>query len=303
MQRYNKIKIIIINLFFALSLSFIANADSSGDIYYDEVTIPEPYDAFIAYKSTSNAYFYVTFFKKETLLEIEEKASYYKLTASEEKSMQSYYFNGLKQLINFLNGGQETERSTISNSININKEKTFCYASNINLKVTEADTWKKHSYINGAIVEDEGSRPDTGILDELKGFFQDMINFIKTLPKFLADLIVPSENFMKQFQDDFLKKFGFIEDIKKVFEKFIGLFDESTLAKSKPPELYITLPERYGGKMTVMNTDFAETNRDDIKAMLSAFFWLTYGWILIKRLPSILKGVGMITEEVSKHDT
>lgn len=124
-------------------------------------------------------------------------------------------------------------------------------------------------------------------LNDILGDFLDKL--IERLGILIKSLFIPSEEFMKttvaQFNTLVMSRFPFIEVFKAFFSTITNMdIDE------KLPELYVDLPEFYGGtKVNVLNFSAVPRESFDIvRSFLSYMIWFIFIFRTFKRIPRII---------------
>ena len=129
-----------------------------------------------------------------------------------------------------------------------------------------------------------------GLVAPLEGVanaLNNMWNSIKNIPQAISDkleyLFVPSGDKFNELKDKFDEKFGFIGQIMDLGEVIIN----ATFGGSKP-ESNITL---YGGTYTIIDWDIYDDYRPYIHGIIVLLSYIVFIPKLIKRLPSVIRGI------------
>lgn len=320
-------------LLFSLVLTTLSPMKSWAKVLIPQsVSTPEGYQYFVAYKGIDKK-FYLLYFAEEPTSgknsagytfrwETEQKGLGF---ASEEKLL-AYIKN---PVFEELGGGK---------SVNLTSEKELL-AANYNFTTWDGVVWEAHAYTDS---EPEESLPEetlpeegeeTGLLEalkswfmsvveavkslksavvgkleslvsgvaglvvEVKSFFGEVSAFIKGLPAFISSLVVPYEGYFEEKLGELNEIFPFVEQVKSLFQSLTELF-----VPSEAPAISIKLPERYGGTMKVLDLKIFTPYKPQMDALAGGFLWVSYLWLLVKRLPEILGGAGMATESSSKTE-
>lgn len=136
----------------------------------------------------------------------------------------------------------------------------------------------------------------TELIKNITEFANSVKEFFSSFFEKIAGIFIPEKTVINTFKSILKEKFEFVFQIKEIF---ITL--KECMNPTEPPKITITLPQKFGGGThEVLNTKILEPYRNDIKDMISCFLWLGYGFMLIKRIPEILNGMGMVTEYTTK---
>ena len=125
--------------------------------------------------------------------------------------------------------------------------------------------------------------PFTAIADGLNGVWLE----IKNIPQLIADkleyLFVPSGDKFDELKDKFDEKFGFVGQIIDLGQTIIN----ATFGGSKPNS-NITI---YGGTYTIIDWDIYDNYRTYIHGIIVLLSYIVFIPKLIKRLPSVVRGI------------
>ena len=124
-------------------------------------------------------------------------------------------------------------------------------------------------------------------LQAIGNALNNMWDAIKNIPSKISDVIkdlfVPSEDTFDEFKNKFDEKFGFVGQIIDLGESFL-----SSVFGSTKPETNIIL---YGTSVTIIDWDIYDNYRIFIHGIIVLLAYLIFIPKLIKRLPSIIRGI------------
>lgn len=125
--------------------------------------------------------------------------------------------------------------------------------------------------------------PFESIAEGLSGVWQSVKNIPQAIADKLEYLFVPSGDKFDELKDKFDEKFGFVGQIIDLGETIIN----ATFGGSKPNS-NITL---YGGTYTIIDWDIYDNYRTYIHGIIVLLSYIVFIPKLIKRLPSIIRGI------------
>lgn len=152
---------------------------------------------------------------------------------------------------------------------------------------------------------DGNTEPDVGTdADPKLGLLERIAVGVESLTDSIVDgianIFAPDAALMQEISDTFTSKFGFVTTLHDLGSDLLSIS-----ADSEPPVVYIHLEDAegnidYGGTVKALDMTWYSRYKADADKVLSGFLWLGFVWMLFKRVPSIIKGTSMETEERSK---
>lgn len=239
---------------------------------------------------------------------------------------KSYYMYTFANNVNYF-GLQFSSLSAFRDSYNAD-ETTIWYLEDI-----ELSEWSEAVNLNDVdfATSDEGNEDESGnILDWLKGtwatfidgfnlfiedissalseclqFLKDIFNkiveFIDGIPGLIELLFVPSEDFLENVVNDTNTAIDNSEFLLTV-KLFVQEIDEFLKQDfTEPPSIVVDLSDAEGkynygvGNVNVLDVSWFNRYRQYTDPFLSFVFWITFLWLIAKRLPDLLNGAGMIS--------
>ena len=125
--------------------------------------------------------------------------------------------------------------------------------------------------------------PFTSIAEGLNGVWQAVKNIPQAISDKLEYLFVPSGDKFSELKDKFDEKFGFVGQIIDLGQIIIN----ATFGGSKPNS-NITI---YGGTYTIIDWDIYDDYRPYIHGIIVLLSYIVFIPKLIKRLPSVVRGI------------
>lgn len=131
----------------------------------------------------------------------------------------------------------------------------------------------------------------TNLGNTIGGFFDNLWN------KIVAFFTPDTDKIAAQF-DSLYDKFSFIQVITTIVSDISNLFSSNP----EPPVIKLDLSLNESslnlgtGKYSILDFNWFERYKPTTDIFISAFLWISFIWLLYKRLPDIVSGVGMVTE-------
>lgn len=125
--------------------------------------------------------------------------------------------------------------------------------------------------------------PFTAVAEGLSGVWQAVKNVPQAIADKLEYLFVPSSDKFDELKDKFDEKFGFVGQIIDLGETIV----DATFGGSKPNS-NITV---YGGTYTIIDWDIYDDYRPYIHGIIVLLSYIVFIPKLIKRLPSVIRGI------------
>ena len=115
----------------------------------------------------------------------------------------------------------------------------------------------------------------------------------------LTDLFVPDTEFITEKVDAVKDKFAFIENIKSAWN---SLSDLLTSSDEEIPKIKIDLSDaegkyNYGGEVYILDMTWYTRFKPTVDAVIIAFSYIGFIFLVYKRMPDIISGAGAITED------
>lgn len=150
----------------------------------------------------------------------------------------------------------------------------------------------------------EGTVDLSGVLGFLRSIFDTLVSIPTTIGNLikgiLTEIFVPNFDKANSLIDLYSSKFGWVEDIYIFVRDF---FDN--LFTDNPPKVPIHLGNaegkyKYGGDGYVLDMTWYARYKPSVDVILSSVMWIFFLWRLFKRIPDILSGSGIITEQSNR---
>ena len=114
----------------------------------------------------------------------------------------------------------------------------------------------------------------------------------------LTALFVPDEDFIMGKVETVREKFSFIESVKTAWETIASLVMS---ADEEIPKIEIDLSKaegqyNYGGKVLALDMTWYSRYKPTVDAIIIAFSYIGFVFLVVKRMPEIISGSGAITE-------
>lgn len=134
---------------------------------------------------------------------------------------------------------------------------------------------------------------DAELLDWTKYIAQNLAAIPQAIADAIAAIFVPDANLINDITGAFNAKFGFVETLKTVGDDLLGM-----TADTEPPAVWLHLEDaegnvRYGDAVLALDLTWYSRYKADVDRILGGFLWLCYLWLLFKRAPNILAGMGL----------
>lgn len=147
------------------------------------------------------------------------------------------------------------------------------------------------NYSGGSPNEDE-DKAEEGILAWLTNFFG---NF----GEMLAGLFVPDDDYFEGVVNRFKSKVPFVYVVIDFIDSLGEFFSETDF--EEPPVISVDLSAAegkydWGVSANALDMSWYARYKPYCDMFLASFMWLSYLWLLYKRLPDIISGAGMVTE-------
>lgn len=149
------------------------------------------------------------------------------------------------------------------------------------------------------VVPDEGEDTDTqaGILSSVKNIAQNVIALPQTIAEAIKGIFVPDAALTTEITDAFAAKFSFVPTLHRLGTDLLSIGPDS-----KPPVVYIHLEDAegaidYGGTTKALDMSWYQRYKEDGDRIIGGFLWLGFLWLLFKRVPAIINGGEMMTEQ------
>ena len=148
----------------------------------------------------------------------------------------------------------------------------------------------------GTEFQDPGA--DAELLDWTKYIAQNLAAIPQAIADAIAAIFVPDAALIDEIMGAFNSKFGFVSTLKTVGDDLLGM-----TADTQPPAVWIHLEDaegnvKYGDAVLALDLTWYSRYKADVDRILGGFLWLGYLWLLFKRAPNILAGMGL-TEAAS----
>lgn len=139
---------------------------------------------------------------------------------------------------------------------------------------------------------------DADLLDWTKYIAQNLAAIPQAIADAIAAIFVPDAALIDEIMGAFNSKFGFVSTLKTVGDDLLGM-----TADTQPPAVWLHLEDaegnvRYGDAVLALDLTWYSRYKADVDRILGGFLWLGYLWLLFKRAPNILAGMGL-TEAAS----
>ena len=120
----------------------------------------------------------------------------------------------------------------------------------------------------------------------------------------LTALFVPDEEFIMEKVETVREKFSFISSIKTAWETISNLV---VSGQEEIPIIEIDLSSaegkyNYGGKVRVLDMTWYSRYKPVVDAVIIAFSYIGFVFLVFKRAPEIISGAGAITERSDDID-
>lgn len=143
----------------------------------------------------------------------------------------------------------------------------------------------KNSFMDGisSLASDIGTSVSNGISNVLK------------------DLFIPEDGYLNDRISSIRNKFAFADSILRTAQGLLNMFN--SISGNNAPSITVHLSSKtsgafYGDKDIVISLEWYKPYKPTIDALISGILWAGYIWLIIKRVPELIKGSGMITENV-----
>ena len=269
-------------------------AEATDTLYINEVKTDSEYKYFIIYKGTDGNFYF-------SRVATEAGWTVYSNGRMQINTMhKTTKFISKDAMFSAVKTDIVTEAA--QGRLDIFKENVYC----VNFTI---GAMKPHSWVEGAESSDAGTvepepNPDPGEDGtDNATWFQKILNGITGIPGKILEgikgLFLPSEEFMSNYAEKIGAKFSFINDITECFKLIVSIAKEPEQA----PTWYVTLPAFVGGeRVNIINFGWLNDNIKEIRKYISAFIWIEWIWLIIKRAPDIISGQGMVEETQNKID-
>ena len=120
----------------------------------------------------------------------------------------------------------------------------------------------------------------------------------------IRSFFVPDEGFLEEKINIVKEKFGFVDSIKTSWENITSLVING---QEEVPIIEIDLSHaegkyNYGEKVRVLDMTWYSRYKPVVDAIIIAFSYIGFVFLVIKRLPDIVRGSGAITERFDELD-
>ena len=117
----------------------------------------------------------------------------------------------------------------------------------------------------------------------------------------LKDLFIPEDGYLNDRISSIRNKFAFADSILSTAQGLLNMFN--SISGNNAPSITVHLSSKtsgafYGDKDIVISLEWYKPYKPTIDALISGILWAGYIWLIIKRVPELIKGSGMITENV-----
>lgn len=165
---------------------------------------------------------------------------------------------------------------------------------------TLAPTYSIEQAAGGDVVvpgEDEETDTQAGILSSVKNIAQNVIALPQTIAEAIKGIFVPDTALTTEITDAFAEKFAFVPTLHRLGTDLLSIGPDST-----PPVVYIHLEDAegaidYGGTTKALDMSWYQRYKEDGDRIIGGFLWLSFLWLLFKRVPAIINGGEMMTEQ------
>lgn len=275
----------------------IATLEVTDTLYINEVKTDSEYPWFIIYKGGDGNF-------------------YFSRVASTEG--WTVYSNGRMQIQTTHKTSKFASKETMFQAVKTNLEtqagvgRLDVYKENVYCCNFTIGTMTAHSWVDGQESSDAGTvapepEPDpdpgedegSGVLSWVQSIYKTVKSIPETILEGVKKLFIPRENFMDAWKEEIGTKFRFIEEVKTCVESFKLIAYET----DEPPVITVSLPEKYGGTMTVLDTTPIHKYMPTVRTYISAWLWLHFIWLLFKQVPSIISGEAMREDLDSNIDS
>lgn len=141
----------------------------------------------------------------------------------------------------------------------------------------------------------------TNITDFFTTFFTELFNTIENVVRYL---FVPPAGYFDGKVTEFKEQVPFVGVVSDFSEEFFGYFERQGYAEAPAITVDLSLAEgkyNYGfGHVTILDLSWYGRYKPFVDMFLSTILWITYLWLLYKRLPDIIYGAGAITESAAQ---
>lgn len=140
------------------------------------------------------------------------------------------------------------------------------------------------------------------VIDGISSLASDIGDSVSNgISNVLKDLFIPEDGFLNDRISSIRNKFSFADTIYNTAQGLFNLFN--TISGNNAPSITVHLSSKssgasYGQKDVVISLDWYAPYKPTIDALLSGILWAGYIWLIIKRVPDLIKGSGMITENL-----
>lgn len=115
----------------------------------------------------------------------------------------------------------------------------------------------------------------------------------------MSSLFVPDSESINNKLDIVKSKFDFVYDIKNTFSYII---DYLTTEDSEIPKIYINFDNSegkfdYGMQGYALDMTWYSRFKPTVDLLIIGFTYLSFFWLVFKRIPEIISGSGLVTEK------
>lgn len=124
-------------------------------------------------------------------------------------------------------------------------------------------------------------------------------NIIQPILDGIKAIFLPDIDNIREKVDIVKGKFAFVDNIKEVSSDLIDFMQNED---AKIPVIYINLGAskgkiNYGGNTKILDLTWYAPYKPVVDAFIIGFSYLMFFWMVWKRLPDIISGVGAVTEK------
>jgi len=135
---------------------------------------------------------------------------------------------------------------------------------------------------------------------------QSVASAFETVGQFILDgienLLVPDQEFINEKIGLVKEKFAFVDNIKTVWQSVSTLVEDG---EEQIPQITVDFSKaegkyNYGGTSLVLDMSWYSRYKPFVDGIIIGFSYLSFAFLVFKRLPEIISGSGAITDTVSK---
>lgn len=143
------------------------------------------------------------------------------------------------------------------------------------------------------------------ISDDITSFFETFFTeLFNTIENVVQYLFVPPSGYFDGKVNEFKEQVPFVGVVTDFTGELFGYFERQGYSDAPVITVDLSAAEgkyNYGfGSVTVLDLSWYDRYKPFVDMFLSTILWITYLWLLYKRLPDIIYGAGAITESAAQ---